>query len=122
VDATSGESGNQDRDKDMHTKVLESAQYPEITFVPKHVTGSVANQGQSNIQVQGVLRIHGADHDVTMSMQIEKTGDDIKASVPLVVPYQEWGMKNPNKAFLHVDKKVDVSITAAGRIRSAGAP
>jgi polyisoprenoid-binding protein YceI len=119
VDATSGESGNQDRDKDMHTKVLESAQYPEIAFVPKHVTGSVAEQGQSKIQVQGVLRIHGGEHDVTLIMQVEKTGDNVKASTPLVVPYQEWGMKNPNKAFLHVDKKVDLTISAVGKMSAA---
>ena len=121
VDASSGESGNQDRDKDMHTKVLESAKYPEITFLPKHVIGSVAEQGQSNLQVQGVLRIHGADHDVTMSMKVDKTGDDIKASTALVVPYQEWGMKNPSKMFLHVDNKVDVSISAAGKMSAATA-
>src|SRR5271166_712646 len=61
VDATSGESGNHDRDADMHNKVLESARYPEITFVPRHVAGSLAEQGKSNLQVQGVFRIHGAD-------------------------------------------------------------
>jgi polyisoprenoid-binding protein YceI len=119
VVAGSGESGNQDRDKDMHTKVLESAKYPEITFLPKRVIGSVAEQGQSNIQVQGRLRIHGADHDVTLSLQVEKTGDDIKASTAFVVPYQEWGMKNPSKMFLHVDNKVDVSISAAGKMSAA---
>ena len=119
VDARSGESGNQDRDKDMHTKVLESTKYPEITFLPKRVIGSVAEQGRSNLQVQGVLRIHGAEHDVTLSMQVDKTGDDVKASTALVVPYQEWGMKNPSKMFLHVDNKVDVSISAAGKMSAA---
>src|SRR5271166_4023736 len=68
VDATSGESGNHDRDADMHNKVLESARYPEITFVPRHVAGSLAEQGKSNLQVQGVFRIHGADHDFTLPM------------------------------------------------------
>src|SRR5271157_4709148 len=63
VDATSGESGNHDRDADMHKKVLESARYPEITFLPKRVTGSLAEQGKSNLQVQGVFKIHGAEHD-----------------------------------------------------------
>ncbi len=121
VDATSGESGNHDRDKDMHVKVLESAKYPEITFLPKHVSGSVGEQGQSNIQVQGVLRIHGADHEVTLSMQIGRTGDEVKASTSLVVPYQEWGMKNPSKMFLHVENKVDVNIAAEGKM-SGGKP
>ena len=65
VDATTGESGNHDRDADMHNKVLESARYREIVFLPQHVVGSLAEQGKSNLQVQGVFKIHGADHDLT---------------------------------------------------------
>jgi len=116
VDATSGESGNHDRDADMHNKVLESARYPEITFVPRHVAGSLAEQGKSNLQVQGVFKIHGAEHEFTLPMTVEKTGDAITASSSFVVPYQDWGMKNPSKTFLHVDNKVNVSVAAVGRV------
>ncbi len=115
VDATSGESGDQGRDSDMHKKVLESSRYPEITFLPKRVIGSLAEQGKSNLQVQGVFKIHGAEHDFTLPMTIEKNGSAITASSSFVVPYQDWGMKNPSKMFLHVDSKVDVSVTATGR-------
>ena len=119
VDATSGESGNHDRDADMHNKVLESARYSEITFLPKRVTGSLAEQGKSNLQVQGVFKIHGADHDFTLPMTIERTGGTITASSSFVVPYQDWGMKNPSKMFLHVESKVDVSISSVGRVASS---
>src|SRR5271165_1210409 len=117
VDATSGESGNHDRDADMHNKVLESARYPEITFVPRRVTGSLAGQGKSNLQVLGTFIIHGADHEFTLPLTIEKTGDAITASSSFVVPYQDWGMKNPSKTFppLHVDSKVSVSVAAVGK-------
>jgi polyisoprenoid-binding protein YceI len=115
VDATSGESGDQGRDSDMHKKVLESSRYPEITFLPKRVIGSLAEQGKSNLQVQGVFKIHGAEHDFTLPVTIEKNGSVLTASSRFVVPYQDWGMKNPSKMFLHVDSKVGVSITAAGR-------
>ena len=119
VDATTGESGNHDRDADMHNKVLESVRYPEIMFLPNRVIGSLAAQGKSSLQVQGVFRIHGAEHDFTLSMNIEKTGDAITATTSFVVPYQDWGMKNPSKMFLHVDSKVEVSISSAGRVANS---
>ena len=115
VDATSGESGNHDRDADMHNKVLESARYPEIIFSPRRIIGNLAEQGKSSLQVQGVFKIHGAEHDFTLPMTVEQTGDAITASTSFVVPYQDWGMKNPSKMFLHVDSKVDVGITSVGR-------
>jgi len=122
VDAASGESGDGKRDADMHNKVLESARYPEITFVPKRVVGSLAQQGTSSIQVQGVFKIHGAEHDFTLPMTVENNGGALTASSSFAVPYQDWGMKNPSKMFLHVDSKVDVSISADGRLTSETAP
>ncbi len=116
VDATSGESGNHSRDKKMHKEVLESQRYPEITFSPKHVIGKVADKGTSNVQVQGVFRIHGAGHDLTLSLPVEKNGDAVKASASFVVPYQDWGMKNPSTFLLKVENKVSISVTSVGRI------
>ncbi len=39
VDATSGNSGNDSRDKKMHKEVLESGQYAEVVFRPDRVEG-----------------------------------------------------------------------------------
>ena len=116
VDATSGESGNNARDKKMHKEVLESQRYPEIMFSPKHVIGKLADQGTSNIQVRGVFRIHGADHDLTLSLPVEKSGDEVKASTSFFVPYQDWGMKNPSTFLLKVENKVSITISSVGHI------
>ena len=61
VDATSGNSGNGMRDSKMKKEVLESARYPEIVFSPKHVSGYVAGQESSTVQVAGNFAIHGGD-------------------------------------------------------------
>ena len=47
VDAASGHSGSDGRDKKMHSEVLESARYPEIAFRPDRVEGRVADLGAS---------------------------------------------------------------------------
>ncbi len=116
VDATSGDTGNSSRDSKMQKEVLESKRYPEITFVPKRVIGNVAAQGHSNIQVQGVFHIHGADHELTLSMPVEVNGDQVTANTTFIVPYQSWGMKNPSVLFLRVDGQAEVSVSAVGRI------
>lgn len=119
VDATSGESGNNSRDKKMHKEVLESQRYSEIVFSPTQVTGKLADQGISSLQVQGVLHTHGANHDLTLSLPVEKNGAAVKASASFVVPYQEWGMKDPSTFLLKVEKTVGLSISSVGRLASS---
>jgi len=116
VDAKSGESGNDKRDAKMQKEVLESARFPEITFLPKHVTGNLPAQGSSTLQVQGIFRIHGADHDMTLSFPVQADGSRATATTKFVVPYEAWGMKNPSVMFLKVENKVEISISAVGTV------
>ena len=41
IDATSGNTDNTSRDKNMHTQVLESAKFPEIVFTPTQIKGAI---------------------------------------------------------------------------------
>lgn len=116
VNAKSGESGNHSRDGKMQKEVLESAHYPEITFIPKHVSGNLSTQGSSTLQVQGVFRIHGADHDLTLSLPVQAQGSHATATTKFDVPYQAWGMKNPSTLFLKVENKVEIDISAVGTV------
>jgi len=116
VDAKSGESGNDKRDAKMQKEVLESARFPEITFLPKHVTGNLPAQGSSTLQVQGIFRIHGIDHDMTLSFPVHADGSQATATTKFVVPYEAWGMKNPSVMFLKVENKVEISISAVGTV------
>lgn len=119
VDASSGDSGNHMRDSKMDKDVLQSKLYPEITFLPKKVSGHMDPHGSSTVQVQGVFHIHGSDHDMTLSMPVEASGARVKASTAFTVPYQAWGMKNPSTLFLRVDDKVQININAVGTVTTA---
>jgi polyisoprenoid-binding protein YceI len=119
VDASTGESGNHSRDDKMHKDVLETKRYPEITFIPKKVTGTVPTQGAATIQVQGTLHIHGGNHDLTLSIPVDVTATEAKATTSFTIPYEAWGMKNPSNLFLHVDSKVQIDIVAVGHLRGA---
>jgi polyisoprenoid-binding protein YceI len=116
VDAKSGDSGTGMRDRKMHREVLESDRYPEITFRPDHIDGTVLLQGKSSVKVHGIFNIHGADHEMTVPAEVEMTSDHWTATLHFAVPYVNWGMKNPSTLFLRVSEAVDIDVTAAGTV------
>lgn len=114
VDATSGQSGNHSRDHKMHKEILESDQYPVISFRPDRVEGNVATLGISNVQVHGMFSIHGADHELTMPVKIELFPDHWTADTHFTIPYVKWGIKNPSTFVLRVSESVEIDVHASG--------
>jgi polyisoprenoid-binding protein YceI len=115
VDATSGESGSDGRDKRMHNTILQSATYPEIVFRPDRVAGKVALEGKSEVSLHGMFSIHGAAHEVTLPLQVEAAGGQYTATGTFKVPYVKWGMKNPSTLMLRVSDTVEITVHAVAR-------
>jgi polyisoprenoid-binding protein YceI len=115
VDAASGDSGSDARDKKMHKDILESERYSEVTFRPDHVDGKVLPQGSSTVQVHGMFGIHGAEHEITVPAQMELAPDHWNLTVHFDVPYVKWGMKDPSNFVLRVEKTVAIDLRAAGQ-------
>ena len=113
VDVTSGNTGGGARDKRMHKEILESAQYPEAIFTPDRVEGKPAATGDSSVRVHGTLTIHGAPHELTLTVEIHGAAGHVTADTHFTMPYVEWGMKNPSNFILKVGKAVEVEIHAA---------
>lgn len=122
VDATSGDSGNNGRDKKMHREILESAKFPDIVFVPGKITGAVAAEGASKVEVAGQFRLHGQDHEVTLPIEIKADGRNLQIATHIEIPYVQWGMKNPSNFLLRVSDKVAIDIQATGRVQPGGNP
>jgi polyisoprenoid-binding protein YceI len=116
VDVKSGQSGNSTRDRKMHKEILQSEQYPDATFMPTKMSGAFSPQGSSEIQVDGTFRIHGSDHPITLVIPLQISGSSANFKTQLVLPYVQWGMKNPSTFVLRVSDRVDLAITASGRI------
>ena len=110
VDAASGESGNESRDKRMHAAILEITKYPEITFRPDRVDGRVSPEGKSQVQLHGAFSIHGVEHEILLPVTVEAAGGQYNVTGILEVPYVKWGMKNPSTLMLRVDDKVEITI------------
>ena len=117
VDAASGNSGTEGRDKKMDKDILQTEQYHDIVFYPKKVIGSVPMQGASQIQVQGVFRLHGSDHDLTMVIPVQVNGKEVSATAQFAVPYVAWGLKDPSTFILRVAKEVNIEIDTRGTLK-----
>jgi hypothetical protein len=116
VDATSGESGNDSRDRRMHKEILESGQYSEVVFRPDHADGTVIPQGNSSVKLHGIFSLHGADHELNVPTQATVTGGQWKGTAAFEVPYIAWGLKNPSNFLLKVKPVVDVQLDLAGSV------
>jgi len=103
----------------MHKDVLQSDQYPEITFIPQQVQGQVLPAGDFKVQVVGSFTMHGESHPLTLIVQANATGERLTANVTFSVPYVNWGLKNPSTLFLRVNSTVDIAIQAVGHMRLA---
>ncbi len=119
VAAGSGNSGDKSRDRNMDKNILQTAQFPEITFAPKSYQGTLALTGDSTIQVSGIFTLHGTPHDLTVPMHIHVKGANLTATGSFTVPYVKWGLKNPSVLFLRVAKVVGIELTLVGQLSSS---
>jgi polyisoprenoid-binding protein YceI len=117
ADARSANTGNSGRDSNMHKNVLESDKYPEIVFVPSMVHGQVATPGVSKVELSGVIKLHGQEHEITVPAEIQISGNQWTATTSFAVPYVKWGLKNPSTFVLRVKDTVNVSIRAVGHVQ-----
>jgi polyisoprenoid-binding protein YceI len=119
--ATSGESGNDSRDKKMHNEILESQKYQEIIFRPDRIDGKVSATGASSVQLHGSFLLHGTEHELTVPVQEEISGGQWKGTGKFTVPYISWGLKSPNSFLLKADPTVEVELQLSGAIKPAAA-
>jgi hypothetical protein len=69
------------------------------------------------VQVEGILKLHGSDHVITLTLPVQTKANSLSARTHIVIPYVEWGLKNPSTFLLHVGDKVEVEVTAVGKFQ-----
>ncbi len=122
LDATSGNSGNDSRDKKMHKEVLESGRYSEVIFRPDRVEGKIMPQGLFVVRVHGLFALHGSEHELTVPVQAELAGNHWTGSAKFNVPFIDWGLKNPSSFFLKVNHAVEIELELKGSVQNPAAP
>jgi polyisoprenoid-binding protein YceI len=116
VAAGSGKTGNDSRDKKMNKDILKVDQFKTVSFALKTYDGTIAASGDSTIHVSGVFTLLGTPHDLTIPMQIHIDGSKATAKGQFVVPYVQWGLKNPSFLIWKAENDVGIDLNLVGQI------
>ncbi len=114
--AGSGKTGNDSRDKKMKKDILKVEQHVTVSFEPKTYTGAIASSGDSTIQVTGIFTLLGTPHEITIPMLVRLAGASTTAKAHFVVPYVQWGLKNPSFMIWKADNDVAIDVNLVGTI------
>jgi polyisoprenoid-binding protein YceI len=114
--AGSGKTGNDSRDKKMNKDILLVEKFATVSFEPKSYAGAIAPTGDSTLQVAGVFTILGTPHQISVPMVVHLEGNSATAKAHFVVPYVQWGLKNPSFLIWKADNDVAIDLYLVGTI------
>jgi hypothetical protein len=114
--AGSGKTGNGSRDKRMNKEILQVEQHATVSFEPKSYAGFIAPSGDSIIQVTGIFTLLGTPHEITIPMLVHLERATATAKAHLVVPYIQWGLKDPSFLVWKADKDVAIDLFLTGQL------
>ncbi len=114
--AGSGKTGNDSRDNKMNRDILRVEQYATISFEPKTYAGVIAPAGESTLQVTGLFTLLGTPHEITVPMVVHLDGASATVRTHFVVPYVQWGLKNPSFMIWKADNNVAIDLFLTGRL------
>jgi len=108
IDAASLETGNADRDADMHKDFLEVSRFPAIAFtitellVPQPLP---AGSGWDLI-LQGNLTVHGITRDVKVPTTVHLTSDQVTARGQMRLDMRDYNIRVPRLLFVPMKREV----------------
>jgi polyisoprenoid-binding protein YceI len=114
--AGSGKTGNGSRDKKMNKEILQVEHYATVSFEPKSYAGVIGPSGDSTIQVTGTFTLVSRPHDITVPMVVRLEGTTATAKIHFIVPYIQWGLKDPSFLFWKADHDVAIELFLAGQL------
>jgi polyisoprenoid-binding protein YceI len=90
--------GNAVRDNFVARIYLETAVYPEATFVAK-TTALGSATSPAAVTVAGTFTVHGVTHDVSIPLQVTQNGDRLEVVGSFQIHYQDYKVDIPSVPF-----------------------
>jgi len=114
--AGSGKTGNDSRDRKMNKDILKVEQHATVSFEPKTYSGAIAPSGDSTIQVTGIFTLLAMPHEITVPISVHLDGASAKAKAHFVLPYVQWGLKDPSFLIWKAENDVAIDLSFSGTV------
>jgi polyisoprenoid-binding protein YceI len=99
VDVSQLKSDKDKRDNKIRSMGLETDKYPQATFAAAgaiSVPGAAVKGTLSKVDVTGDLTLHGQTRKVTIPLEVQRDGDQIKIAGNYPFHWADFGMSAPN--------------------------
>ena len=116
VDARSGDTGIDRRDRVMHEEVLDSAAHPLLVLRPERIEVARREADALAGTLSGRLEVRGASHPLELAFAAARQGGRAHVSVRFDVPWVAWGLPNPSNLLLRVDETLAVAVSTGGTL------
>jgi polyisoprenoid-binding protein YceI len=114
VDARSGDTDIDRRDRVMHEEVLDSARHPLLVLRPERIEVSRREADALAGTLFGRFEVRGASHPIAIPFEGARRGERAELTARFDVPWVAWGLPDPSNALLSVQKTLAVSVSARG--------
>lgn len=121
VDAQSGDTGIDRRDRVMHEQVLASAEHPVMLLIAERLDVSRQTTDALAGSVAGQFEVRGARHPITVDFEGSREGGAARVEARFAVPWVGWGLPDPSNFLLTVEKSLDVVVESRGELSRADA-
>jgi polyisoprenoid-binding protein YceI len=116
VDARSGDTGIDRRDRVMHGDVLDSARHPLLALRPERIHVAERAADALSGRLFGRFEVRGVAHPLAVDFEGTRAGERAKVRVRFEVPWVAWGLPDPSNAILAVDDVLAVQVDAGGTL------
>jgi polyisoprenoid-binding protein YceI len=116
VDARSGDTGIDRRDRVMHEEVLDSARHPLLALRAERIVVSERGADTLTGRLFGRFEVRGVSHPLALDFEGAREGERATVRVRFDVPWVAWGLPDPSNALLAVDDVLSVEVEASGSL------
>jgi polyisoprenoid-binding protein YceI len=116
VDARSGDTGIERRDRVMHEEVLDSPSYPLLVLRPERLEVARRDADALAGRLFGSFTVRGESHPIQLDFEGTRRDDRASVQVRFDVPWVAWGLPDPSNLLLRVDDTLTVQVRASGTL------